>query len=188
MPEARISPAQRITLRNLAEIEVMRYAHDHARWHKHIHNVELDAAQVLKAVEMDRDPNTLDISCRRTGKTFGIHMYQLKALACHADQELGIVSPREAQSIVTLNYGLEAIRRSPMLTAWLDYRAGRKQMADTYYQFANHSKAKGYGVYAQVDGSDFTMMHIDEIDDQPQDRLFSRFLLAMIGNRRAGAA
>ena len=38
MPE-RISKAKRIQMQSLAEREVMRYADDHALWHKHVHNV-----------------------------------------------------------------------------------------------------------------------------------------------------
>lgn len=74
----RVSAQQRLVLQNRAEIEVMRYAGDHALWHKHIHNVELDSMQILKCLEMDQHPRTLDFSCRRTGKTAVKEMYLLK--------------------------------------------------------------------------------------------------------------
>ena len=50
MPE-RISAKKRIQMQNLAEVEVLRYAHDHALWHKHVHNVELDSMQILKCLD-----------------------------------------------------------------------------------------------------------------------------------------
>lgn len=184
----RVSAAQRVQMQSLAEREVMRFAHDHALWHKHVHNVELDAMQVLKCIEMDRAPRTIDFSCRRTGKTAVKELYLLKHLATHADQEEGIVAPREAQSLVNLGYHLEAIRRSQILDAWLDFRAGRKQMADTYYRFANRSICKAYGIMAQVDGGDLTVASLEEVDDMPRDRLYSRFLLMLGGTRRLGAA
>lgn len=183
----RISGAQRIRMQNLAEREVMRYA-DHALWHKHIHNVELDPAQVLKCLEMDEHHNTLDYSCRRTGKTAIKELYLLMQLAIHGDQELGIVAPREAQSLVNLGYHLDAIRRSQVLSAWVAHKSGRTQLADTYYQFANRSQAKAYGIMAQVDGGDLTAASLEEVDDMPKDRLFSRFLLMMGATRRLGAS
>ena len=187
MPE-RISRAQRIRLQNVAEREVMRFAGDHAAWHKHVHNVELDPVQVLKMVEMAEHPNTIDNSCRRTGKTAVKEMFLLEHNATKPDQELGIVAPREAQSLVNLGYHLEAIRRSPILSAWLAHKSGRVQFADTYYQFANRSQARAYGIMAQVDGGDLTAASLEEVDDMPRERLFSRFLLMMGASRRLGAS
>lgn len=187
-PLARLTAGKRLELRNVAEQEVMRYADDHALWHKHIHNVDLDPAQILKCIEMDQHQNTIDFSCRRTGKTAIKEMYFLKANATKPDQELGIVAPREAQSLVNLGYHLDAIRRSDILDAWIDHKSGRKQLADTYYQFSNRSKAAAYGIMAQVDGGDLTSASLEEVDDMPRERLFSRFLLMMGSTRRLGAA
>lgn len=184
----RISAKQRLVLQNRAEIEVMRYAGDHALWHKHVHNVELDSMQVLKCLEMDRYVRTLDFSCRRTGKTAVKELYLLKYNATNPDQEEGIVAPREAQSLVNLGYHLDAIRRSPILTAWLACKQGRVQLADTYYQFHNRSVARAYGIMAQVDGGDLTTASLEEVDDMPQDRLYSRFLLMLGSTRRLGAS
>lgn len=166
----------------------MRYANDHALWHKHIHNVDLDPAQVLKCIEMDQHSNTIDFSSRRTGKTSVKELYLLKHNATNADQELGIVAPREAQSLVNLGYHLDGIRRSPILSAWLNHKNGRQQLADTYYQFANRSVARAYGIMAQVDGGDLTSASLEEVDDMPKERLFSRFLLMMGATRRLGAS
>lgn len=184
----RISGAQRLRAQNVAEREVLRYAGNHALWHKHIHNVTLDPAQVLKCMEMDQHPNTIDFSCRRTGKTAIKELYQLHHNATIPDQELGIVAPREAQSLTNLGYHLEAIRRSPILTAWLAHKSGRTQLADTYYQFGNRSMARAYGIMAQVDGGDLTAASLEEVDDMPRERLFSRFLLMMGSTRRLGAS
>ncbi len=184
----RVSSAQRIQLQNVAEREILRYVGDHALWHKHVHNVELDPMQVLKMLEMDAHPNTIDFSCRRTGKTAVKEMYLLEHNARHADQEVGIVAPREAQSITNLNYHLEAIRRAPILSAWIAHKSGRRQIADTYYQFGNRSVARAYGIMAQVDGGDLTVASLEEVDDMPRDRLFSRFLLMLGAKRRLGAS
>ena len=98
------------------------------------------------------------------------------------------MGPREAQAITNLNYHLEAIRRSQILKAYLDYKGGRQQLADTYYRFANRSMAKAYGIYSQVDGGDLTVASLEEVDDMPRERLFSRFLLMMGATRRLGAS
>lgn len=184
----RISGAQRIRMQNVAEREVLRYRGHHARWHKHVHNVTLDAVQSLKMLEMDQHPNSIDFSCRRTGKTAVKEMYLLEHNATEADQELGIVAPREAQALVNLGYHLDAIRRAPILRAWVAHKAGRSQLADTYYQFGNRSVARAYGIMAQVDGGDLTAASLEEIDDMPRERLFSRFLLMMGASRRLGAS
>lgn len=184
----RVPATQRLKLQNVAEREVMRYAGNHALWHKHVHNVELDAVQVLKMKEMDQHPNTIDFSSRRTGKTACKELYDLEYVACNADQELGIVAPREAQSLVNLNYHLEAIRRSEILSAYLGFKGGRQQLSDTKYEFMNRSRAQGYGIMAQVDGGDLTMASLEEVDDMPKDRLFSRFLLMLGSTRRLGAS
>lgn len=187
MPE-RISAAQRVRMQHRAESEVLRYRHDHGKWHKHVHNVTLDPMQILKCIEMDQHRNTIDFSSRRTGKTAVKEMYLLKHTACEADQELGIVAPREAQALVNLRYHLDAIRRSPILTAWIAHKSGRRQEADTYYQFANRSMARAYGIMAQVDGGDMTAASLEEVDDMPADRLYGRFLLMMGSTRRLGAS
>ena len=174
-------------MQNVAEREIAKYEHDHSLWHKHVHNISLDPAQILKCVEMDRCKNTIDFSCRRTGKTATKELYLLKYNACNSDQELGIVAPREAQALVNLDYHLEAIRRSEILSSHLMFKSGRTQIADTYYQFQNRSKAKAYGIMSQVDGGDLTAVSIEELDDLPRDRLFSRFLLMMGATRRLGA-
>ncbi|MBA1148320.1 hypothetical protein H0Z60_14785 [Ectothiorhodospiraceae bacterium WFHF3C12] len=184
----RLSKADAIRMQNVAEREVMRYAGDHALWHKHVHDVELDPVQVLKCMEMDEHLETVDCSCRRTGKTAVKELYLLKHNATEPDQELGIVAPREAQSLTNLGYHLDSIRRSEILTAWLDHRNGRRQISDTAYAFANRSKAKAYGIMAQVDGGDLTSASLEEVDDMPSDRLYSRFLLMMGSTRRLGAS
>lgn len=188
MSNERVSPAQRLRMQNVAEREVMRYADDHFMWHKHVHNVELDPMQLLKCAQMDLHPATIDYSCRRTGKTATKELYDLKFLATHADQELGIVAPREAQAQVNLGYHLDAIRRSPILDAWLMYDRGRKQFSDTRYQFSNRSKAASYGIMAQVDGGDLTIASLEEVDDMPSERLYGRFLLMLGSSRRLGAS
>lgn len=184
----RVTAKERRRMQGLAEHEVLRYKDDHAMWHKHIHDVTLDPMQVLKCIEMDQHANTIDNSCRRTGKTAVKEMWNLMYLACHSDQELGIVAPKEAQSLVNLNYHLEAIRRSDVLSGFIDYRNGRKQMSDTSYRFANRSVARGYGIFSQIDGGDLTLASIEEVDDLDQERLTSRFLLTMGSNRRMGAS
>ena len=184
----RLNAAQRLELCQVSEREIRRYAGDHAMWHKHVHNVELDAMQILKMIDMDENDNSLDFSCRRTGKTAVKEMWIMEYNATHSDQELGIVAPREAQSIVNLSYHTDAIRRSSILENFLLYKGGRKQISDKSYQFSNRSKAEAYGIMAQVDGSDLTIASLEEVDDMPPDRLYSRFLLTMGATRRLGAS
>lgn len=184
----RTSATQRLKLEHVAEREIKRYAGDHAMWHKHIHDIELDSVQILKMKEMDQYNNTIDFSSRRTRKTSVKELFNLEYLACNADQEEGIVAPRQAQAITNLNYHLEAIDRSPVLSNYIAHKNGRKQKADTKYQFANRSKAFAEGIMAQVDGGDLTMASLEEVDDMPKDRLYANFLLMLGATDRLGAS
>lgn len=121
----------------------------HALWHKHVHNVELDPIQCLKMQEMDEHPNTVDFSCRRTGKTAVKEMYHLEGLATTPHQELGIVAPRMQQSQNNLNYLIDGVRRSEILTAFIAHKQGRPQLKDTSFQLVNGSKASAYGITIQ---------------------------------------
>ena len=191
---SRTSAAQRAKSSIVAERELMRYAlpdpatgiRPHALWHKHVHNVELDPIQILKMQEMDEHPNTVDFSCRRTGKTAVKEMYHLEMLATTPFQELGIVAPRMQQSQNNLNYLIDGVRRGKALEAFVAYKQGRPQLKDTSFAFANGSKASAYGIMSQIDGDSITMASLEETDDMPQDRLLSRFLPMLGAARRLG--
>ncbi|HYE71583.1 MAG TPA: hypothetical protein VD932_08690 [Aquabacterium sp.] len=190
----RISAAQRKKSSIVAEREVMRFAEPdpqtgirhHALWHKYVHNVELDPMQLLKMQEMDEHAYTVDFSCRRTGKTAVKEMYNLEQLATKPYQECGIVAPRMQQSQNNLNYMLDAIKRSEMLKAFIQYDSGRPQLKDTGFKFVNHSQAAAYGIMSQIDGDAITIASLEETDDMPQDRLLSRFLPMLGAARRLG--
>lgn len=190
----RTTAAQRRKSSIVAEHELLRFAtpdpstglKPHALWHKHVHNVELDPMQILKMVEMDQHRNTVDFSCRRTGKTAVKEMYILEELATSAHQECGIVAPRMQQALNNLNYQIDAIKRSPILKAFIAYSAGRPHLKDTSFQFANHSSASAYGIMSQIDGDSITIGDLEEVDDMPQERLLSRFLPMLGAARRLG--
>ncbi|MFC3874859.1 hypothetical protein [Neisseria musculi] len=113
-------------------------------------------------------------------------MYCLEYLATNPFQEEGIVAPRLQQSQTNLMYHLDAIRRSPILTGYIAHKNGRRQMADLRYQFENGSKAVCYGIMSQIDGDGLSIGSLEEIDDMPSDRLFSRFLPMLGSARRLG--
>lgn len=182
----RVSAAQRRRSAIVAEDEILRFADDHALWHRHVHSVTLDPVQVLKCIEMDQHRNTVDFSCRRTGKTFIKELYCMKELACKAHEDEGIVAPRVQQSLTNLGYHTDAIRRSQILSAFIATKNGRRQIKDTGYQFANGSGASAYGIMSQIDGDSITIASLEETDDMPYDRLTSRFLPMLGSTRRPG--
>ncbi len=186
MERSSLASRQRSSI--VAERELMKYAGNHALWHKHVHNVDLDAMQILKCEEMDRWGKTIDPSCRRTGKTAIKELYNLEEVCTHPDQELGIVAPRLAQSQVNLRYMLDAIQRSEILQAFIGHQRGRRLLADTYFQLVNRSRVNAYGIMANLDGIDLTMASLEEVDDMPKERLMNRFMLALAASRRLGAA
>lgn len=185
---SRVTASDRVKVSHRAEQEILRYKDDHALWHKHVHGVELDPMQVLKCIEMDQHPNTIDVSCRRTGKTAVKELHALKHNATTPFQEIGIVAPRVQQSQNNLNYHLDAIRRSPMLKGYIANKSGREQLSDTKYQFANGSKGSAYGIMSQIDGDAISYASIEEVDDMPAERLLSRFLPMLGSARRMGVS
>lgn len=193
MAEQRISKTDRLRTQNRAEVAIMRYAvpdehgiRPHALWHKHVHNVQLDPVQVLKMMEMDQHRNTIDYSCRRTRKTSTKELYNLERLATNEGLELGIVAPRQQQSQNNLNYMLDGIKRSEMLTAYILIERGRRRLNDTGFQFANGSSASAYGIMGQIDGDSLAIASLEEVDDMPEDRLLSRFLPMLGAAQRLG--
>jgi len=187
MSGERVSSRQRISISHRAEVEILRYRGDHASWHKHVHGVDLDPMQILKQIEMDLHPNTVDYSCRRGRKTSAKEMHALKSLACNPHQEEGIFAPRQQQSQANLKYHLEAIDRSPILSAYIGYKNGRPQKSDTKYEFYNKSRAQAYGIMSQIDGDGLSYASLEEIDDMPVDRLYSRLFPMLAGTQRLGA-
>lgn len=180
----RVSVAQRVTVQRRAEAEIQRYAGDHAAWHKHVLNVELDPMQVLKMELMDEHDFTVDPSCRRTRKTSTKELYNLEKMACEGDHELSIVAPKEEQAKVNLKYHLEAIRGSEILSGYIATKEGKRRISDTSYQFANNSIAKIYGIMSRMDGMDTTIADVEEIDDVDKERLWGRYMLTLQGTQR----
>jgi hypothetical protein len=187
MSGERISATQRIKIASRAEVEILRYKDDHALWHKHVHGVDLDPMQVLKCIEMDLYPSTVDYSCRRGRKTSAKELHALKNNACNPHQELGIFSPRQQQSQANLKYHIEAIDRSPILSSYMAHKSGRIQKSDTKYQFYNKSRAQAYGIMSQIDGDGLSYASLEEIDDMPVERLYSRLFPMLAGTQRLGA-
>lgn len=183
----RTSSRERLKTAIRAEAEILRYRDDHALWHKHVHDVELDPMQILKCIEMDQHHDTVDFSARRTRKTSIKELYCLKQLATHPYQEEGIVAPRLQQSLTNIGYHTDAIRRSPMLRAYVGWKSGREQLTDGRYELVNKSHAQAYGIMSQIDGDALTIASLEETDDMPQDRLLSRFLPMLGGAGRLGA-
>lgn len=183
MPD-RISAAQRITVQNRAEAEILRYKGDHVLWHKHVLNVELDPIQQIKMELMDEFPVTADPSCRRTRKTSTKELYHVEKMACEGDHELSIGAPKEDQAKVNLRYHLDAIRQSEIASAYIAIKDGKRRISDTSYQFANNSIAKIYGMMSRMDGMDTTIADVEEVDDVDPERLWGRFMLTLQGTQR----
>lgn len=180
----RVTSSERIKLANVAEREIMRHADDHALWFKHVTGVDLDPVQEIKMELMDEHPFTLDPSCRRTRKTSTKELYNLKKLATEPDHELSILAPREDQAKTGLNYHLDGIRGSEILSAYIATKEGKRRISDTSYTFANGSVANVYGMMSKMDGMDTTIASVDEVDDLVQERLWNRFMLTLGASAR----
>ena len=173
---------ERIEMAVVAEREILRYKDDQIKWCKHVVGIDLDPIQQLKFHLMDKHLNTVDVSARRTRKTTAKELHTLKRLATEPDHEHNIVAPKEDQSKESFTRNIaEAVRRSPILLAYILWKNAKRQLSDVGLEFLNHSRSKCFGITSNLDGINSTIADIEECDDLDEDRLRDRFLLTRLG-------
>lgn len=173
--------AQRIKLANVAEREIMRFKGNNALWLKHILDIVPDEIQDGKMALMDEHLNTVDYSARRTRKTSAKELHNLIRTATESGHALNIIAPKHDQAKNSFGYIEEAVRRSPILNAFIRWKDGKKQLSTTGLEFVNGSKIHTYGITSNLDGIDSTIADVEEVDDLDEDRLRDRFLLTRLG-------
>jgi len=180
----RMTRSQRLEAQNVAEREIMRFADDRVLWFKHVLGIDIDPIQAVKMDLMDEHQFTVDYSCRRTRKTSAKELYNLFKLATEPDHELNIVAPRVDQAKDNIKYHLDGIRNSPILSAYIDYENGRRQIGQQNYRFANRSAARAFGIMSKLDGLNTTIADVEEADDLPDDRLWNIYMPTLGGTEQ----
>lgn len=175
------SRTERVELANIAEREIQKHADDNVLWIKNILGIDLDPIQTLKMELMDEHFDTVDVSARRTRKTTAKELHTLKRLAVEPNHEHNVVAPKEDQSKESFKIIAEAVRRSPVLSAYLRWKDGKRQLSDMSLEFNNYSRSRCFGITSNLDGINSTIADVEECDDLDEDRLRDRFLLTRLG-------
>lgn len=176
----------RVEVSHAAEKEIQRYKGNHLLWHKHVCNVDLRPHQVLWMEQMDRWPMTSVVAPPRVGKTFAVEMYCLEEAATNPWEDYRIFAPAEHQGANSLKYQIDGILASPILSAYIETRLGRKQIRSTGYTLQNGSNAEYYGQNSKLDGVNATIIRGEEFDDMDMDLWKNRILPRGMANNRNG--
>ncbi|MFQ5737355.1 MAG: hypothetical protein ACE5GY_10935, partial [Thermodesulfobacteriota bacterium] len=176
----------RIEVSIAAEKEIQRYKDNNALWCKNVCNVDLRPNQAMWMEQMDRWPMTSTVAPPRTGKTFGVEMHGLKACACNPWEDYRLFAPAEHQGATSLKYQIDAILASPILSAYIETRLGRRQLRTTGFTFQNGSNAEYFGQNASLDGVNATILRGEEFDDLDMDTWKDRILPRGMAKNRNG--
>lgn len=176
----------RVEVSIAAEKEIQKYKDNNVLWTKHVCNVELRPFQALWMDQMDRWPMTLTVAPPRVGKTFGVELHGLKQTACNPWEDYRIFAPSEKQATDALKYHVDAIISSPILSAYIETRLGRKQLRGTAYAFQNGSNAEIFGQTAKLDGVNATIIRGEEFDDMDMDIWRDRIIARGMAKNRNG--
>lgn len=169
-----------------AEREIKRYAGDNLLWFKHVCNVDLHPHQLMWMSQMDRWPKTSVVASPRVGKTYAVELHGLKACAVNPWEDYRVFAPAEHQAATSLNYQIDAILNSPILSAYIETRLGRRQITATGYTFQNRSNAERYGQNSNLDGVNATVLRGEEFDDMDMDIWKDRILTRGMAKNRNG--
>ncbi len=156
--------------------EIQRYKDSNVLWCKHVCNVDLMPHQAMWMDQMDRFTNTSTVAPPRVGKTYAVEFHGLKSNACNSYEDYRIFAPSEHQAGDSLQYHINGILSSPILSAFIETRLGRKQISTTGYTFQNQSNAARYGQNSNLDGVNATVIRGEEYDDLDMDTWNDRIL------------
>lgn len=176
----------RIEVSIAAEKEIQRYKDNNVLWCKNICNVDLFPHQAMWMDQMDRFPMTSVVAAPRVGKTFSVEMHGLKACAVNPWEDYRVFAPSEKQATDSLKYHIDSILSSPVLSAFVETRLGRKQVRASGYAFQNGSNAEVFGQAARLDGVNATIIRGEEFDDLDMDIWKDRILARGMAKNRNG--
>lgn len=160
-----MSQKVRIKTASLAEAEINRYKNEKVLWFKHVCNVELRAPQLIWMDEVEQNPFVLLCAQPRLGKTFGVEMVDLFECSTTPFEDGRTFAPNLAQAGDSFNYQFQAINNSEILSAYIAWEHGKKQLSSMRYKFFNQSNWKIYGIQSDFEGINASILRVEEFDD-----------------------
>lgn len=131
---------------------------------KSICDIELFPPQIMAADQYFRYKYCIEVKPPRTGKSLGKAGINIYELATNPQEDLKIYPPTFRIGKDALSYHYNWISASPVLSAFIRRRAGKKQLSTISYEFANLSNAEIISVSGKIEGHNVTIMDIMEFD------------------------
>lgn len=170
----------------VADQVIQKYKDDPFERMRMIYRQELRPFQWEWWFLMDSHPDVVCKACPRVGKTVAISLKNLDEAITHPDENVMIFAPKKDQAVNSFKPAYNVIHDSPVLQAFLRKNAaGKDEFGKGFVEFINHSTINTFGVLSNFEGENATCLHIDELDDVPNDvlkRIFGR----AIGTNKSG--
>lgn len=131
---------------------------------KHICDVELYPHQIQAAYDYFHHTNTIDVKPPRTGKSLGKALVNLYECATDPYEDWKIYTPKFLIGKEQMRYAYDWIKASPILTAFLRIKSGKKQISTEGFEFKNRSNCHIISVAGKIEGHNVTIMDIMEFD------------------------
>lgn len=179
--------AGRISLINRAEAEINRYKDaGTVMWMKHCTGQDADPWQQVAIHEIEQHPNSLIVWPPRFGKTWSMEAVCLKELFTSPGENELIFAPKQEQANNALREHLDWIEASPLLSAYVAVRRGKRQIADSKYELLNRSRAKTFGILGHFDSEEASIIRGEEFDDMDMEIWINRVLARGGRKNRSG--
>lgn len=143
----------------------MEYAGDTPAWIKHKTGKDLDPWQIVEVLEIKQNPLSLVVWPPRFGKTFGMEAVCMEEMATNPYEREMLFAPTKNQAMNALQEHLDWIESSPILSAFIAVRRGKRQISESKYEFKNRSQAECFGINSAFDSENATILRGEEWDD-----------------------
>lgn len=144
---------------------LQRHKDDIVLWVKDKTNISLRPTQIFHIQEIFSHSSIVDILPPRFGKTVEVELANLYESALNPWEDGRIWAPKEDQAKESLKIQVENIESSPILRQYISRKSGKRQLSTTGYQFLNGSNWKVFGIYANFEGENATIIRGEEFDD-----------------------
>ncbi len=158
------------------EEAVMRFKDDVPLWIKDKTGKEADPWQIIAMQEIKENPFSMMNWPPRFGKTWAMEAVDLNETATNIGERCLIIAPAQNQANNALEEQLNFIEMSPILSKWIAFKRGKRQISETKYEFVNRSSAQTFGIRSNIDSEDASILRGEEFDDIDLERWNSRVI------------
>lgn len=175
-----------VTITNVLHEAIMRYADDTPTWFMDKTGKKLEPQQIIAVYEYESHPYVIHVWPPRGGKTYSVEVVNMKELATNSMERLMLFGPIKNQAINALQEHLDWIESSQILNKYIAVRRGKRQLAESKYEFKNRSQAECFGINSAFDSENATILRGEEWDDIDIDVWRNRVLARGVRKNKSG--